>query len=518
MSSIISQPDVTVNIVSAVTDVSNTPQKVLFVGQKLPAGTAPSGDLVENISTNTATINGLFGRGSILAQMVIEAKRQNVDVQFDAIPLDDAGAAVAALSTITFTGTATDTGTYVVAIGSPINHEFTVPVAVGDTQTDIGDALAALVNADLDCPMTAANATGTVTLTARNGGTLGNSIGIRAEGEAAGTTIAFTGTAGGSVDPDLSTVLDAVGVIRYQTVVWPYPADVDTVATFLDDRFNATDNILDGVAVTAQDDTLANLLTAGNTLNSQSVVYFGDLNVATSTYNGSVIFEMPWIKVSQFAAVRSLRLTDGSSIARYVISRNGARDSFGGPALASKPYFNTPMTRLTQAVNNLGFSRSEIEQLHDAGVSVIGGNRTQTNVILGEVVTTYKTDVAANPDISFKYLNYVDTSSNAREYFANNLRARFAQSRLTEGDLVRGRDMANPELISAVCVGLYSDLAGPDFVLVQAGEAALQFFKQNLDVTVDLSTGTATINMVTPLVTQLREILATMQISFSTNG
>ena len=137
---------------------------------------------------------------------------------------------------------------------------------------------------------------------------------------------------------------------------------------------------------------------------------------------------------------------------------------------------------------------------------------------MGEIVTTYKTDSAGNPDVSFTFANFVDTSSNAREYFANNLKSRFAQSRLTEGDVQRGRDMANAVVIGAFLDGLYQDLSGPDFVLVQAGEDALQFFKDNRTITLNLAQGRATITMKVPIVTQLREIIATMQIAFSIAG
>jgi len=52
-------------------------------------------------------------------------------------------------------------------------------------------------------------------------------------------------------------------------------------------------------------------------------------------------------------------------------------------------------------------------------------------------------------------------------------------------------------------------------VLVQAGEAAFKFFKDNITVTLDLANGKATINMSVPIITQLREIIASMKINFS---
>ncbi len=136
---------------------------------------------------------------------------------------------------------------------------------------------------------------------------------------------------------------------------------------------------------------------------------------------------------------------------------------------------------------------------------------------MGEIVTAYKTDIAGNPDISFKFLNYVDTASGVREYYSNNLRKRFAQSRLTLGDTIRGRDMANDLTIRVFCEKLYQDLSSAAFVLLQAGEDATKFYKDNLDISLDLATGRATITMTVPLVTQLREIIATIKIAFDTN-
>jgi hypothetical protein len=115
-------------------------------------------------------------------------------------------------------------------------------------------------------------------------------------------------------------------------------------------------------------------------------------------------------------------------------------------------------------------------------------------------------------------LNYVDTASQVREYFFNNLRARFGQSRLTDGDTQPGRDMANAQVIQSFCKRLFQDLTGIDFVLLEAGEEALQFFIDNLIIAIDTQTGTATIQMTVPLVTQLRTLNADIKIAFSTTS
>lgn len=514
---IVAQPKVTVNIVNASQAVENTAQKVLFIGQKVAAGSAPDGVLVENI-LNDNSEDTLFGVNSMLAGMVRAAKKENKVTIMDAIPLDDAAGTPATGTIVLAAGPAGEAGTFEVVIGSDKNHKYQIAVAASDNITAIGDAIEAAILADLDCPVTAANVAGTITMTADNDGTLGNDIGISISGTIADVTHSVTVMTGGATDPTLTNVFDVIGENRYQTIIWPYHADTSVLRTLLDARFNVDNKVQDGIGITASQDSLSNLNTLLSALNSQSLTYIADKAESETSYKGPAMMELSPVKSSSFGAIRALRLTDGASISAFIIATNGPSDSFGGPALASKPYFNTTLPNMPLIGTGRGWNDTEIEQLHDNGGSVFGNNSAGNTSIVGEVVTTYKTDSAANPDVSFKYMNYVDTASNAREYFFNNLKARFAQSRLTEGDVIRGRDMANDITILNFCEKLYQDLSGPDFVLVQAGETAFKFFKDNITVTLDLANGRATINMTAPIVTQLREILATFKIAFSTTS
>ena len=512
----VNQPKVTTSIIAATTTVGNTGQKILFVGQN-SGGTATAGALVESISNGGAE-DGLFGATSMLATLIRANKSRNQQVRVDAIGLDDNGGGSAASGVFTITGTATAAGELFFTSGSDRNHKHSVGVAVGDTPTVIGDALDAAILADTKSPVTSANVAGVVTVTAVNAGTYGNSIPLALSGEAEGVTVAITGMAGGATDPILTSVFDVVGTNRYQAVVWPYPSDTAELRSFLDPRFNADGAVLDGVGFTAINDTFANLVSLGDGLNSQSLLIFGGSQESDDTLKGGEIIEIPMVKAAQFAGFRGLRL-DGSgfSISDLVISANGPLDAFGGPALASKPYFNTPFADLTTILPGRGFDSSEIESLKNAGVSILGNNLGGTGIIAGELVTTYKTDAASNPDPSFTFLNYVDTASQAREYFSNNYRARFSQSRLTEGDLVKGRDVANAVLMRSFSKRLFQDLSGVDFVLFESGEDSLKFFDSNLVIAIDKAAGRITTQMTVPIVTQTREILTTMKIAFSTN-
>jgi len=228
-----------------------------------------------------------------------------------------------------------------------------------------------------------------VAITAANAGTYGNSIPLEIRGEIAGISTTVTGMSGGATDPVLTSVFDVIGDRRYQAIVWPYPSDTAQVRALLDPRFNADGKVLDGVAFTAINDTFGNLNTLGGGLNSQSLVVFGGKQETETNYSGGDVVEIPMVKAAVFAGYRGLRLdSDGFSISDLVISANGALDSFGGAALASKPYFNTPFLNFYPVKPARGFDDSEIETLRDSGISVIGNNVAANGIIAGEVMTT----------------------------------------------------------------------------------------------------------------------------------
>jgi phage tail sheath gpL-like len=492
---------------------------VLIVGQMVAAGTAADGELQSNLSSSDAPENTLFGEASQVAAMVRAFKLIKPQVQVDAIGLDDA-AGTAGTKIITLVGgPVTEAGTLVVVAGSETLHRYEIAVADEDTITEIGDTIAAAITADLRCPYTAGNAAGTVTLTCDNLGTVGNDLGVECTGTIAGlTSHAVTVGATGATDPTLTGILD-VATERYQGIVWPFSeaTALDELLLWLDARFNPTNAVMDGVAFTTMVDSYANSLSAGDAENSPSLVIFSDKLEDETNYQGPAQNEPSYSKSAMFAAIRSLRLTPSASISRYVTS-SASLDQFGGPALATLPYFNTPIPQMPTIATGRGWTALEVEALLVTGVSVIGVNATGTSALVGEVVTTYKTDSAANADVTFRYLNYVDTSSNVREYYFNNYKSRFAQSRLTDGNVSRGRDMANDVIIRAYSEQLYKTLSGPNYVLVQSGEDAFVYYKENLDVTLDLSLGKVTIVMFVPIVTQLRQIIATIKIAFNTEG
>lgn len=509
----ISYPTVTTTISGAVVAVAQQPQKILIVSQKLAAGTAVSGAINENIQLNADTLAGV---GSLGAEMVRAVRALNQVTQVDAIFLSDNGSGVAATGSIAFTGTATESGSFTVILGSERNHSLSVAVTSGDTATTIGATLAAAIAADTRSLVTGVNTTGTVALTAKNKGTALNNMPIEVRGSVGGVTFTITPMASGATDPVLTSVFDVVANTRYQTIIWTWAGSgLVTLTSFVDSRFNVTDNILDGLGYIGVADTLANHLSALGTLNSL-IVYVTDKLENSATYKGASNLELPIFQAAYAAAIRALKLTDGAAIASFNVGDSGL-DGTGGPALASRPLANSPITEMIPTRPGRGWTNLEVTQLKAVSGTTIGNSRSGNAVILGDQLTTRRTS-AGNPDDSFKYVSYFDTAVNIREYYSNNLRARYAQTRLTDGSPVAGRPMANKRSIEAALIEFYDTLSGPNFALTRAGESNRNFFIANLKVLVNIQTGKVTWSAASPIVTQIRELAGNIQIAFATSA
>ncbi len=506
----IDKPKVTFSIIPAQQLAGVTEQRVLIVGQMLAAGTATAGVVIRDFP-NDGSEDVLFGQTSHIAGLIRAFKAINEVSILDILPIADAGGAVKGTGVTTLgVGPAGEDGSFFATVGSEKDLRFEVDYLEDDTITEIGDAIVAAFAANLDKPFTIANAAGVVTSTAENGGTICNDWGLSIEGTILDVTIALTGWASGATDPTLTGILDAVGDTRYQTILWPSAYDLDEVQDFLDGRFNSVNAILDGVVIQVKSDTLANLKTYSDQ-NSQSVVIPGVKKIDGDFFKGPATLEFPDIAAAQICAIRALRLTQDAQLTDYLTTVSSS-DQFGGIGLASLPYFNTALPGLPVAIPENDFSQTDLDELLAAGISNFGPNRAYNATIFGEFVTTYLTDAAANSDDSYKYLNTIDTASVIREFFFVNCKSRYAQTRLTDGDLIAGRDMANEPSIRAFCNELYDALA--EDALTQKGRAAKKDYNQNLVVTVDVRNGSATITQAPLLVSQLRAITGTIQINF----
>lgn len=254
----------------------------LLIGQMTSDGTATAGEVVEIFSEDEA--KGKFGRTSMLAHAVGAYYDNNAGVRLKILPLDDLVAGTQATGSFAITGTATANGTLAIYVNG---RAYRIPVANGDTATEIGDLLEQTITNDLDSQVTASNTTGTVTITAVHKGTYGNTIKLVSNYNnddvlPAGISIVVTAMSGGAGDPDLETsgVISHLEETQYNLIACPYTdnANLTLIDTALTDNFKATE-MLDGFLVVGVNDTVTNLITKSDTINSAFVTILDNYSV-----------------------------------------------------------------------------------------------------------------------------------------------------------------------------------------------------------------------------------------------
>jgi len=196
-------------------------QRVLLVGQRLESGTVAALTPVNVFSDDEAAT--YFGRGSIAHRMSAAAIEANRYAQITVVAVDDAEAGVAAKRVLTTSGTAATPGALYLEIG---RDRVEVAIPSGMKQGELATALSDEILKHPDLPVTAAASGNAVTLTAKNKGTFGDAIKLRAHVEQAKNVKVSVQPAlfGGLNDPDLAPAFAAVFGASYEIYAIPYAA------------------------------------------------------------------------------------------------------------------------------------------------------------------------------------------------------------------------------------------------------------------------------------------------------
>jgi len=523
MGSITSNPKVNVQLLPAAVVDAYADRRDLSCGQNGTVSEAADGALNSNVGAmTTAQIKTLFGTTSYLTNMILEWKATNGgNSPLDVIGVANAG--TAGTCVVTIGGAPTIAGSFDISFVDDKKYKVNIPVVmlpVPDTPTTIADKITAAFGALTNDPcFTVDNLVGAVTATAVDLGTLCNDYGVKITGSVPGvTTTITTAWSNGATTPVVTDIFDVIDGIRYTGIIWPedWYDSIAIVSAELESRFNADNAVLDGTCFTGMTNTYADIVSALSAENSQTIVTMGGPKQVLGTTplqdGPAVMRPADWV-CCEFLGIRSRRLTPGANIASYIVTTSGGLDAIGGPSLASLPYFNTPLRNTPVTGSAHLFTLEEQKSLEDLGYAAIGVNSVQNTMLTGPVVTNWVTDAGGNDNVSFHYLNYVDTGSTCREVFYSTLKSVFAQSRLTEGDLVPQRSMANAASIKAELLRIYTVLAG--LTLTQAGREAESFFTTNTTVSVNLAQRSATIVSLLPIVTQLGTVNYSLQLSFT---
>lgn len=223
------------------------PQRIAVVGQ---GNSAAVYDTTKRQVTSATEAAQLYGFGSPIHLAVLQLLPINGDgvgtIPVTVYPLEDDASGVASTGDITPSGAATEAAAYRVRINNILSEEFVI--SVGDSVADIITAMTAAINAVLEMPVIATDATpGTSTevgLTSKWEGTSANDIFVEVVGSTtAGVSFAITQPSSGLVNPDVDDALNQVGNV-WETMVLNCldiadTTSLDKYSTFGDSRWGA---------------------------------------------------------------------------------------------------------------------------------------------------------------------------------------------------------------------------------------------------------------------------------------
>lgn len=391
----------------AVRTLPSNLQRVLIVAQMLAAGTAAADAIVQVFDAESAAV--LFGRGSQAHRMVKAAIRANPYLQLFVMPIADHAAGVAATATVTITGPAAAAGSVTVNVAGV---ELVVPVANADTATAIGTAIATAINNSVDLGLTAADAVGVVTLTARNKGLVGNNVKVSAVAAATGVAAVATAFAGGLNNPDLAAPLAGAQQGGHEILCVPYQLTADLTA--LRTHLNFVSGPMEqrrAIGVYALTSTLSTATTLAATLNSERLT--GGVLPGTMTPAEEVAAAYASIVAFEEDPAQPLNTLELTGVAP--------------PPIAS---------RLT---------RTEQESCFNNGVTPFEVGPGET-VQIARAITTYTVNAQAVNDISWLDL----TTIRIFDYMAKAFRERVAQRFPRSKKSAKTKDRVRSELLDVL--------------------------------------------------------------------
>ncbi len=271
-------------------------QRALIFGQAIGAGGGtPSPVWV----SSPAAAASQFGAASQLAAEVAAYRANDPATELWTMPYADAAASVAASGSVAFAGTATAPGVIPLRVGGV---SVATTIAAGDTAAAAAAKVLATMQATPSLPVAPTGSSGMLTLTAANKGTLGNSIPISmayygargGEVMPPGLTYTITAMSGGSGDPDLSGLAAAIAAMDFDFIVspWTSAAELAVTTAMMNDTSGrwSYKAALYGHVFTAKQDTAANLLAFGNTLNDPHLSVLGTYGSPTPDYVWAAAF------------------------------------------------------------------------------------------------------------------------------------------------------------------------------------------------------------------------------------
>ena len=412
----------------------NPDMRALLIGLKSTGATAAAN--VPVLCSSADQARAMFGQDSMLAAMVEQFRAGNLFTELWCAPLAEPAAGVAAVQTITFTGTASEAKVAALYIGTT---RLPVAIGTGDTAATVATAMAAAITANTRLPVSATAAAGVLTITAKFKGEAGNGVAVSLNrrgvmggeqlpaGLSAGAVTLATPGAGA---PDLAGLIANLGDNEYDFIATPFAdaPSLDTLKTEMNDtagRWSWARQIF-GHVYTAKRDTVGGLQAFGVTRNDQHATLFG-----LEPSVGACDYEYLAARVAREAAL---------------LSGHVARPTQTGEVL-------NVLTPAPEKRHTL----TEKQTLLGSGVATHYHGKDGV-VRIERSITTYQKNAWGSPDTS--YLNSENMHQLA--YVMRRLRAgvtsRFGRHALRSDGARVPEGVATPKMIKAQLVADYADM------------------------------------------------------------
>lgn len=409
-------------------------QRTLVLGQKTSAGTGTADSV--NLCSGSNDAATLAGVNSLLASHVAAYRLNDASGElWIGLLADDAGG-TAATGTVTFGGTPTANGSFFFYLGGV---RYVLPVSTTSTSAQLATALAALVNADLTCPFTAAAAAAVVTFTADNKGPLGNDYPMAVSffglpgGEplVPGLTATLVQMSGGATTPAVTNLLANIGDKAFDFIVCPYndTTTLDALKTFLSDstgRWSYTQQTY-GHVFTSKAGTLSALVTFGSARNDQHASCMGA--------NGSPTPMSTWAAAYAGASAASLRIDPARPL--QTIALQGVI----APPLANRFVLTDRNTLLYNGISTYTVA--------DDGT-----------VAIENVITTYQKNAFGSADDSYLQIETMFNLVAQLRFLRARITSKFPRMKLADDGTPFGAGSAvvTPNIVRAELIAAYSDL------------------------------------------------------------
>ena len=464
-------PLLNIQLGEAEAEVGVSTQAALIIEQG--SGTNPAQTLIEDIQSEE--VNNLLGEGSLSYYAYEHFRQINKYTEIDVITLDEPSGGTAAQGGFRFVGTALENKTLNLVVGDEA-FKVSITVVKNETASALATKLVAAITA-ADIPFTAA-VDGTddqlVLITFAVKGECGNGLVCVEQERVLGLTFSRVRFTGGAGAYDVTNVLSQI-TKRYQTIIIGESMPFDTITDFVESRFNAANEVLDGVVIYSSRKTKSVAKTAAEGRNQRSGINLINIQNKLEWNMLSILV------AAEVGAIRALRFTEGAPLSDLSVK---IEEKTGGVNKASLPYHNVPLARYKKPyIKNIDIA--ELTEMNNAGVSLIVDS--PSGAVLGDLVTLYKTDGSGQANKTWKFLNAVDVGVAIREILFNNCKSRLAQTRASTGAKVAGVAMETPEDLRGYLIELYDTLV--DNALVVGDQDSINTFKDNLTVTLDSEDG-----------------------------